>query len=57
VLSFGNPLTAEFRYVGLSWDLVRIVLLVFYGYYVACTICTICLYYYGFYMKKLCVTL
>jgi len=57
VLSFGNPLTAEFRYVGLSWDLVRIVLSVFYGYYVACTICTICLYYYGFYMKKLCVTL
>ena len=38
MLSFGNPLTAEFRYVGLSWDLVRTV---FVG--VLWVLC--CLYY------------
>jgi len=51
VLSFGSPLSVEFRYVGLSCDPVRTVLSVFYGYHVACTICTICLYYYSFYIK------
>ena len=54
MLSFGSPLSVEFRYDRLSWDLVRTILSVFYGYYVACTICTICLYYYSFYIKFMC---